>query len=416
MIKEKKNINVVHVIRGSYGGAGIAAIRLNDSLNKHGVMSTVICCDKDNSGEHRIVLGKGNLLLRANRWLATKFTHSRREHTDYPFNSSYCGFNLSESDPIRNADVIHLHWICDALTVREIAKICKLGKAVIWTCHDLWPFTGGCHYHYDDSCPNYTKGCYNCSLLKNGSLIAHKNFEKKRMLLEKQQITFVAPSRWMASMINNSFFNKKDVYVIPNVVDVEIFRPDRTERNKSDNGDVNILFAMASSSITYKGFRYLEDMLDRLLKDKPQLAERLVINILGNHTVTSLVLDKYRQKLWGFVSDEKEMSIIYSSCDLLAYPSYKDNLPSVVMESLLCETPVLAFDTGGIPDMVEHLEGGYIAKYRDTEDFYQGLLWILDNNKDNILGRQGRERALDLCNETRIVDAHVNMYLKSLGI
>jgi len=88
----------------------------------------------------------------------------------------------------------------------------------------------------------------------------------------------------------------------------------------------------------------------------------------------------FKIRFMGFLKDEYSTSLVYNAADVFITPSLADNLPTTVLESLSCGTPVVGFDVGGIPDMIKHKWNGYLAKYGDAEDISNGIRFCLQNN------------------------------------
>lgn len=115
------------------------------------------------------------------------------------------------------------------LSLTDIRRIIESGKPIVWTMHDMWPFTGICHYASD--CDKYTKECHYCPLLFKGGKkdLSYRTFEKKRKLFDGANITFVACSRWLEGMAKQSELLKgQTITNIPNAINTNLFKP----RNK----------------------------------------------------------------------------------------------------------------------------------------------------------------------------------------
>ena len=85
----------------------------------------------------------------------------------------------------------------------------------------------------------------------------------------------------------------------------------------------------------------------------------------------------FKTNFLGYLSDKYSTSLVYNAADVFIAPSVVEAFGYVIMESLYCGTPVVAFDVGGIPDMIKHKENGYIAKYKDANDVCEGIKFCL---------------------------------------
>lgn len=338
-----------------------------------------------------------------------------KEWTSFSYGINGVDFSLNEH--IRNADVIHLHWICSELSIKDIQKLLRLGKPIVWTCHDSWAFTGGCHVRH--GCSYYESGCGNCRMLQTPSFndVSSLILKKKYRLWKENNIVFVAPSNWMKESISRSaLFGKNRIEVIPNGLDLKIFHPMNDSdiyvklgcENPSDK--INIMFCATDVETPYKGFQYVLELLDELLKTDLSYVEKVVLHVVGAKGASCKGLDRFRCQYWGFVREPEKMAAIYNIADVLIYPSLDDNLPGVVMESLACATPVVSFDTGGISDMVEHKRNGYLARQKDAGELLKGLLWVLENNQNNILGQVAASGVREKYSGTVIARKHIDLY------
>lgn len=417
-------MKVVH-LSTSVSGAS-ANTRLHKSLIKLGIDSTILV-QGQSPDVKKVQYADTN---RRRRWAERTIGRMlriliRRWYgltQDMPFSHGETGIDVSNYAVIQEADVIHLHWICNYQSIRTIRRLIETGKPIVWTCHDSWPFTGGCHVRY--GCNRFTEKCGKCPILQSGRqhditsyILAHKKREWKN-----NQIAFIAPSRWMKDNIKkSSLFSNNACKVIPNAVDLQTFRKmsdlelDQITGYKKDKRKLHLLFGAEAVKSPYKGFGYVLDVLEQLKKENPELAEKTVLHIIGAGKCDEVILQQYECEYWGFIRNEIKMAAIYNLADIYLYPSIDDNLPNMIMESLSCETPVVAFDTGGITDMVEHKKNGYVASYKNSQELKEGILWVYRNNQNNCLGEQGRRKTTELYNFDTIAHEHIKFYEELLG-
>jgi glycosyltransferase involved in cell wall biosynthesis len=297
------------------------------------------------------------------------------------------GTDVSKMPAIKNAEIIYIHWALGGfLNFESINKIAKLGKPVIFFMHDMWNITGGCHHSF--TCQKYTEHCNNCQMLvpdkkRDRSYI---EFKKKLKLYSKfDNLYFVAPSKWLYSSAQGASLTQgKPIYYIPNVIDHSFFKPfEKSVAKKILNinvSDIVIAFGSASLNSPYKGWPYLKEALNILSKDKT-FADKTTILIFGsaqNNAITEAI--PFKVKFMGFLRDEYSTMLSYNAADVFIAPSIADNLPTTVLESLSCGTPVVGFDVGGIPDMIRDRQNGYLAKYKDAYSIYEGIKFCTQNN------------------------------------
>ena len=231
-------------------------------------------------------------------------------------------------------------------------------------------------------------------------------FKKKLKLYSKYtNLYFVSPSRWLYNCAKESFLTKdKPLYYIPNIINSMLFRPiDKTVARDIlhlDQGETIIAFGAASVDSPYKGWSYLEKAL-RNIKENNRTKKISVLLFGSGYNKKIEETLPFKVVFTGFLRDEYSTSLVYNASDVFVTPSLADNQPTTVMESLCCGTPVVGFDVGGIPDMIQHKENGYLAKYKDSEDLAQGIVYCLDNK---IKGK-----ILPFFEKSNIINKHIEL-------
>ena len=305
------------------------------------------------------------------------------------------GTNISTQLASTPADIVNLHWTCGGqLRVEELQKI---NKPIIWTIHDMWAFTGGCHYTGD--CQNYRRNCGNCPLLsKSGDHdFSRRVFDRKAKSYKKLNLTIVAPSNWIAECARKStLFRKRKIELIHYGLDLDTFHPSNKRQAKQSlnlpEDRMLILFgAMGAVNDPRKGFDLLLSGLKSLPKQWQQKADLV---IFGTSNTNSAQYCGFTTHFIGQVSDDNKLALLYSAASLMIVPSRQDNLPNTVLESLACGTPVVAFNIGGLPDMIEEGISGYLASPFDAEDLAQGIRTVLESQSQNDeMSKSARARA-----------------------
>ena len=411
-------MKVVHV---SYSvGEASANTRLHYALLAKGIDSKILTLEGDDSLKEVYKIKMNPLwrkISQKRNWLAKILFDIFFIKRGMPYHMGLWGKHIEKEKIIIEADIIHLHWICDFVSPKTIKKLASLGKTIIWTCHDSWPITGGCNVKYD--CTGFYKKCDNCMIMKHsiGNVISRHVWKQKKKYLKNCPIYFIAPSNWMAdNIIRSSLFGKNKIYVVPNTLDLSVYniiQPTEIEERLNytkDESKIHILFGATSIHIPYKGFSYLLQMLKLLYEERQDLASKIVIHFLGEGISKEEILDKYECRFWGYVSDERKKACIYNLADVLVYPSLEDSLSYVVMESLACATPAVIFNTGGIPDQVEHKKNGYIAEYKNYKDLLNGLIWCIENNKENIFGKYGEKKIRAMFSYDIVAEKTIQIY------
>ena len=424
----------------NFGGASIAASRLNKALNANGLSSNMLVQDK-----------KGNLPnieTIAPNWFQKKlaflrFAFDRLQFTFYEKNKSVrfifsqakIGVDVSNYPIIQQSDIIHLHWInFGFLSLNSLEKLFKTNKPIVWTLHDMWAFTGGCHYSRE--CTNYERNCGNCEqFLRNSSEndLSNQVWERKKALFLNANLTIVTCSEWLAQKAReSSLLKEKTIISIPNPIDTEVFRP--IEKSvardyfKLSPDKRYILFGAVKISDERKGFAYFVkalSMLDVRLSmfemDETFNSEHRTSNIKNRKSKIEIIIFgqaqasdfeglPFKVNILGKLSDVETIAKAYSAATVFVSPSIEDNLPNTIMESMACGTPVVGFEVGGIPEMIDHKLNGYLAQYKSAEDLAKGIYWTLFESDYQALVNNSRQKVLDNYSEKVVAERYKKVY------
>lgn len=366
-------MNVLLLNTYPQGGAGVACRRLQSALRESGTTANLLTAS-DVGNRWRFYAERLSFL-----------PFERDKSVRFSFSLANFGKNIAQHPLMREADVLHLHWVNQGfLSLKNIRQLAELGKPIVWTLHDMWAFTGGCHY--SQGCDHFKNECGNCPFLRkptDGDL-SNRVWNRKRQFFPKN-IQFVTCSEWLAEVAqSSSLLRDRPVTSIPNPIDTAIFKPsDEAERRafRAEKGiapDAKVLlFAAMKVSEERKGFRFLLEALQILKTQYPDF--HIEILVLGKAEPESLAALPYPAHALGLVREQAELVRIYGAADAFAIPSLEDNLPNTVMESLACGTPVVGFQTGGIPEMVGHQKEGFIAPQGDSQKLAEGIHWVTEN-------------------------------------
>ncbi|MDR2969018.1 MAG: glycosyltransferase family 4 protein [Tannerellaceae bacterium] len=388
------------------GGAAVAASRLLNALRKAGVEANML------TGEKKTIANRFRFLWeRLTIFLCNKGSRKNL----FQVSIANTGTDISKHPLVRQADVIHLHWINQGfLSLNDIKRLIRSGKPVVWTLHDLWPATAICHY--PGCCEKFKQECSACPKPVDNPLwdLARRVF-KKKATIPFHQVTFVGCSRWITEQAGTSaLLRQAGFYAVPNPIDTKIFKPaDKAAVRKSLGLDANrysVLFAAAKLSDSRKGARYLLESL-RILKEKtPALPVEIVL--MGNGS-DELIRDfPFPVKELGYISDEKRKAECYAAADVFVSPSLEDNLPNTIMEAMACGTPPVGFRTGGIPEMIDHKKNGYVARYEDAADLAEGILWVIENREKENLSQACVEKVSANYSEAVVAGKYMDIYNK----
>lgn len=397
------------------GGAGRASARLVQALQTQGIEAELWVNYSFEQGPKAANFSKRffSKYFTAFQILAERLLTKlslKAQHT--PFSIPYFGNDLSQHPALKDADILHLHWLNHAfMRPKDIAQLKKLNKPIVWTFHDSNAFTGGCHVRY--SCTNFEQECGNCPILKSSGPndLSHRIWKAKSMAYEGLDFHVIAPSRWMADSVKRSkLLSNRPIQVIPNTLNTEVFKPhNKLEARKrlGLSADQFIILSgfMPSKNDKHKGTPYLLEALNHLSDQ-----ENCELLIFGNRDAQNMPDFPMKVHFLGTIQEEAQLALAYRAADVFVLPSLEDNLPNTVMESLSCGTPVVAFSTGGIPDMVQHEYNGYLAEYQSAPDLAKGIHWVRNHPDKENLHLNARNTVLSHFSETIIARKHLALY------
>ncbi|MBK2267561.1 glycosyltransferase family 4 protein [Francisella philomiragia] len=395
-----------------YGGAGRAAYRLHQSLLGAGIDSQMLVMDKK-SDDYTVLAPESNLeklfAFFKPRIEQVLIRHKYKNKSQALFTSA----NISSKNIVKkinsiNPDIVHLHWINGAML--KIEDISKIKAPIVWSLHDNWAFTGGCHVMW--SCQRYKNSCGSCPILSSNNTkdLSNKVFKRKQKAYQQKNMTIVGLSKWLSKTASDSpLLEDKNHINLPNPINTEVYRQFDKKLSRQlwnlPNDKKLILFgAMSATSDINKGFIHLSEAISRLkIKD-------VELVVFGSSKPKNSPQFDFKTHYVGILNDDVSLSTLYSAVDVTVVPSTQENLSNVIMESLSCSTPVVAFDIGGNSDMIEHHGNGYLAKPFDSSDLANGIEWILNNENYNDLCKNAREKVLKEFDSKVVVQNYIQLY------
>jgi glycosyltransferase involved in cell wall biosynthesis len=418
------SMKILHVCTSdAETGAGRAAYRLHRALVDGGHDSHMRVLDR-RTGDDRVKggrPGKGVPAKAAARVRRRWRTYRERGWaTTNPVIHSFGhdGAGLLDELNAGDAEILNLHWLGGMLSVADIGR---LQKPIVWTFHDMWAFCGGEHYVEDDASARFRHGylASNRPAGEQGPDLNRRTWEAKRRRWAQQRFTVVCPSHWMAECTSGSaLLAGAPVHVIANALDTEdLWRPlprDAARAALRLPPDKRLVLMGAEGGVTdpRKGGDLLRDMMDRFVLRSPGEVELM---IYGQSAPTGLEHWPCPVHWLGTVRDDRVLVAAYSAADAMVVPSRQDNLPNTAVEAQACGVPVVAFDVGGLPDIVTHQVSGWLARPFDVDDLAGGLLWVLqDETRRLALSAAGRDHAVERFAEPVVADQYAGVYARTL--
>ena len=254
-----------------------------------------------------------------------------------------------------NPDIIHIHNIHGSyINYSLLFKYIKKKKIkTVWTLHDCWAFTGRCPHFTAVKCEKWKLKCVKCPYPNNeypAALIDTSSicfFNKVKVFSGVDDLTIVTPSEWLASLVKQSFLGVYPVETINNGIDLKVFTPYEDNWRKAHNilEDQVIVLGVAFNWDYRKG-------LDVFVELSNRLDNRYKIILVGTNEETEQVIPEKIMTIRR-TANQSELAEIYSAADVFVNPTREDNYPTVNMEAIACGTPVITFDTGGSPEIID---------------------------------------------------------------
>lgn len=384
-------MKVTHISTFDSGGAGIAALRLHNGLLCESADSNFLSLWQFSNNnlansflfDANIKLSYAQRALRKFGFSVTQEEKNRQQLKDKAGNYEIYSFPFTdyrvEQHPIiQQTDIINLHWVAGFI---NYPTFFQTNKPIVWTLHDMNPFMGGFHYSGD-----YER---NKKAFEN---LEQQLIKTKQNAYKNANITVVTPSAWLGKLAKQSdLLQHYDVRTIPNSVDTAIFKPhDKILARNTFNlpADKQIILFVSDSIHNYrKGF----DLLIEAFKHLNLSDEHLLVTVgqtSNENTFSGNTINL------GKVNDERLMSLLYSAADVFVLPSREDNLPNVLLESTACGTPVIAFNIGGIPEVIQIGFNGILANEISVQSLQNAITQFV-NKQYNFDRNQIRKTAIE---------------------
>jgi glycosyltransferase involved in cell wall biosynthesis len=363
------------------GGGHRAALRLHQALRGIGVESFMAVRKKHSSDPyvHRMTaselgwppIGRGYM---------DQLPELLRLHQDQPVSLGLQSARLDRLVERFAPDVVNFHWVNGGIA--SIRSSGRLQIPMVWTLHDMWAFTGGCHYAGD--CQQYRQACASCPKIRPFMGAPHLSawvHRRKQRHWSSRKIIAITPSRWMQQLaLNSSLFASAAVTHIRNCVDPQVFSPAGRETNRQLLGLAPDRFAILfiGAHQKRKGADIIPEIVDALRRSRNGSAYKFLFlgglppALKPSQDVTLLPPSHAEAVVAGYCA----------AADLYVLPSFEDNLPNTISEALSCGCPVAAFPTGGIPEMVQDGKNGAIS----TDQTVASLIKAIQSCVDKPLG------------------------------
>ena len=382
-------MKIVHVCAHQDGGAGRAALRLHEGLRRIGQDSIFLAGNVVQEGEGIVAFDRrAKIFTRARRKLRRdrieadfrNYSKNRGKGQEF-FSDDRSELGAEVRLQLPPADIVQLHWIAGFADYSDFLSTVPQETPVVWTLHDMNPFTGGCHY--DGTCGRFAGACGACPELgsKEEEDLSRQIWERKRKAIGRVpsgRLQIVADSYWLASQAReSSLFGKLPVEAIHYSLDVQKFLPRgraaaRTVLGVPQDAKI-ILFVADHPEIKRKGFAMLVEALSGLSE-----VRGLLLMSIGR--TRPEFTQRFEHVHLGYITEEHFQSIIYSAADVFVMPSLQEAFGQTALESMACGTPVVGSDAGGIPEVVRDGKSGLVVPTGDSKLLAAAIKNLLEND------------------------------------
>ena len=409
---------------GRYGGFS-AVVRLHENLLRCGCDSTMLVAKKQSNNDTIVEVSRWKYNLSR---LITRLTHHYRmffrkgykeEYYFDPYGKTFVTAKNILDKLNQKPDVIVANWINGFITVQQLKELSELtGAPVIWYLLDMSPFTGGCHFSW--SCLGYQYKCGSCPALisSNVSDASHQLWLYKEKYTKDLDLTVVSGTQWLKDQsVSSSLFGHKKQHKIMLSVNEEVFKPVEKSKARSllgINDDAKVLFFGAKSiAEKRKGMEYLFKALDALVPLLMNKRINVLLLIAGNEVdIDPKINDYYQKHYLGYIHNDEMLVAAYQSSNAYLSPSIEDSGPMMINESMMCGTPVVAFNIGVSNELVINKETGYKVNLFDCEEFSKGIYEILiaGEYEEKLMSDNCRSMAMEFCSRKVQADAFISLF------
>lgn len=417
-----------------FGGAGKAAYRLHKGLCELGLDSTLAVLSKKSKDPTVKVIPEtlasynrlcdlpeydsGVMPKQWGLWNgALEQAWGKPDHHIEAFTGTWSPVRLDLIEELKGCDIVHLHWVAGMFDYFMGSRWLR-GKKVIWTLHDMNPFTGGCHF--TGGCDHFKGECGGCPMINSRTLddASRQTYFAKKYFFTHQPIPIVTPSRWLAKQAQmSSLLRSLKVRVVPYGCDKTVFRPYPKEAAKEalrlPLAAKKVLLFGADYNSKRKGFNLLLEAID--LEGSVRTNPNVFLGIFG--VPPDEVLAKYKTKALNFgrINVEETLAKVYSAAEAMMVSSIEDNLPNTAIESILCGTPVLGFDVGGMPDIIDDPALGALVKAGDVQALARAIRAVLTRPEDHAAASRCRQLAVTKYDLRLQAEQYLALYDELLG-
>ncbi len=350
-------LNVLHLSYSNSGGAGKFANRLHEAQLQAGINSQLLTFNTgglaSSKFEHPLLTS-----------FATFDFQIVRSDIRKPIVSLFRDrvelFRFREH--LEPDTILHLHWTPGVINRRTIEQILSTNK-VVWTLHDAFPVTGGCHHSLE--CLGYKTDCTNCPQVKGPfkTQIERNHFRLRQMNRSYEKLILVSPSRWLEKMAKESAITSgAKTFCIPNPIDSKVFYisgEKRQHRRAQDDFEFVIGLCATDLSDPNKNIDTAVEAISQVARRHPLQKFRIIA--VGKNINRYILEENVFIHELGLLESDNDLAEIYRSMDVFINPSLQENFPTTLLEALSVGTPCIAWQSGGTKEIVSNNRTGYLV-------------------------------------------------------
>ena len=401
--------DVCHVTFSSRGGAGSVAKQLHEGQLSEGFQSRLLTLTDSNIqslvAKNPILVGEALL----------DFFCVRKTTQSQLFTLYRDGENRGIAKSVQQGDdLVHLHWTPGVLSLETINQLARSGRGCVWTLHDMWPFTGGCHHAGD--CVGFTTGCENCPQVRSAfsAKVTQTFREKSRIFGIDSSVILVSPSKWLAKQATESQMLKDSkIYTIPNPVDCELFLPGdkRSARDIFEISDDTFVIGCSAANLKdpMKNIKAIIDGVSILKGQFPSKEIQILAVGAGEFNFQNVKVQST-----GLITTPSKMVEAYRSMDVFVSTSLSENFPMTLVEATAVGIPVVCLNIGGMSEIVINGDSGRVLD--STDDLPNVLTELLSSvSERQRMASNARTLALSQFDLPNVLKKYAEVYSVAKG-
>ncbi len=409
--------------REARGGAAQVAWQLSEKLRARGHSVSMAVRSKDKNQSKTLVFpGKPDLWRKSSNLSKKVLSRDipsaiwnlwqlKRDNDLEGFGSEW----LLTRKEYLEADLVHVHNLHGHyFDLKLLTKIAK-EKPIVWTLHDMWPITAYCTH--SSSRKADADGFFVCQELDSPRISLPKGQilkTIKKNVYQDTRMTIVSPSRWLANLVTKSVLSDKQLIVIPNGINLDLFKPGKSKAQlKRKLGiDEKVFLAMFVADMRSPNYIKGADIVEEVIKYGEKV-ENLQFLIVGKNRKEN---SNGRVVTMKYMDDSKDLSELYGAADVLLMTSRAENCPLVVLEAMASGTPVMGFGVGGVPELIKHNETGWVVQNVSAKDMWHQLLQLISKREMLVrVGKDARESVLAQYDLQDMVSEYERLYQEVLS-